>query len=148
MSRRSRKPSLRDLAEEIVRRASSEKGYCSYVVRLSDPPAATEQLQLVACGLLGRPVAIMPAKALTVDEWVQSCSKSQLGRSTPQTADDSSQLAARSARMGFEKVIDQTHRNTVAQEGRKHQYRWRNPKTEPDCKDAAIDEGKKSKAHR
>ena len=74
MSRRSRaKPSLRELAEEIIRRASAEQGenYCPYVVRLSDPPTTTEQLQLVACKLLGRQVAIMPMKSLTVDEWIQ-----------------------------------------------------------------------------
>lgn len=72
MSRRSRgKPSLCELAEEVVRRASAEKGYCPYVVRLSDPPTASEQLQLLACALLKRPVAIMPAEILTVDEWVE-----------------------------------------------------------------------------
>jgi hypothetical protein len=72
MSRRSRaKPSLCELAEEVIRRTTSGNGDCPYVIRLSDPPTATEQLQLVACRLLGRPVAIMPAKALTVDEWMQ-----------------------------------------------------------------------------
>jgi len=44
--------------------------YVPYVVRLSDPPTAQERLQLMACRMLGRQVAIMPAKCPTVAEWV------------------------------------------------------------------------------
>jgi hypothetical protein len=41
------------------------------VVRLSDPPTPTEQLQLLAARLERRPIAIMPHKCETVEEWIQ-----------------------------------------------------------------------------
>ena len=66
--------SVHELAEEIVRRVMAESfdgRSLPYVIRLSDPPTASEQLQLLACALLKRPVAIMPAKILTVGEWVK-----------------------------------------------------------------------------
>lgn len=41
-----------------------------YVVCLSDPPTPKEQLLLAACRLMRKPIAIMPAKCETVEEWV------------------------------------------------------------------------------
>jgi len=43
----------------------------SDVVRLSNPPRAHERLQLAASRILRRPIAIMPVKCLTVDEWIE-----------------------------------------------------------------------------
>jgi hypothetical protein len=37
---------------------------------LSDPPTANERLQLTAARILRRPIAIMPAKCLSVGEWI------------------------------------------------------------------------------
>lgn len=76
MPRRSRpKADARDLAEEIIRRVGARGGdegrFVPYVIRLSDPPTAQERIQLMACQMLGRQVAIMPAKCLTVAEWVE-----------------------------------------------------------------------------
>ena len=70
----------RDLAAEIIRRARAVANpdggdRLPYVVRFSDPPTAQEQLQLAACQILGHPVAIMPAKCLTVEEWSERCAK-------------------------------------------------------------------------
>jgi hypothetical protein len=61
------------MAEEIVRRAQAAEpdGQLPYVVRMSDPPTPEEQLQLIACRLVGKAVAIMPGKALTIDEWLE-----------------------------------------------------------------------------
>jgi hypothetical protein len=42
-----------------------------YVIRLSDPPTPTEQLQLIAARLERRPIAVMPHKCKTVTEWLQ-----------------------------------------------------------------------------
>jgi hypothetical protein len=55
----------RDVAAEIVRRAGRP-----YVIRLSDPPTPSERLQLTAARLMRWPVAIMPAKCRTIDEWL------------------------------------------------------------------------------
>ena len=66
-----RRPDAHALAAEIVRRvtaANAETGG-GYVVRLNDPPTSTERLQLLAARLEGRPIAIMPHKCKTVDEW-------------------------------------------------------------------------------
>jgi hypothetical protein len=64
---------LRALAEEVVRRAQAAQpdGVLPDVLRLSDPPTPEEQLQMIACHLLGKAVAIMPGKALTIDEWIE-----------------------------------------------------------------------------
>jgi hypothetical protein len=70
MRRRSR-PSAGDLAEEIVRRALEGRAELPYVVCLSAPPTPKEQLLLAACRLMRKPIAIMPAKCETVDEWVE-----------------------------------------------------------------------------
>jgi hypothetical protein len=61
---------LRDLAAEIVRRAVDGRPdkTLPYVVSLSDPPTPKEQLLLAACRLMGRPVAIMPAKCDTMEQ--------------------------------------------------------------------------------
>jgi hypothetical protein len=73
--RKSAKIDPRDIAAEIIRRVrttgkgSGGERLLPYVVRLSDPPTANEQLQLAACKILGHRVAIMPAKCLTVQEW-------------------------------------------------------------------------------
>ncbi len=60
------KVDVRDVAEEIVRRALAEGGKSDgtfpYVVRISDPPTTSEQLKLAACRILRIPIAIMPAK--------------------------------------------------------------------------------------
>ena len=73
MSRRKSRIAPRDLAEEIVRRANAAGpgGVVGYVVRLSDPPAPGELLQLAACRILGQPIAIVPAVCASVDEWVR-----------------------------------------------------------------------------
>jgi hypothetical protein len=42
-----------------------------YVVRVSDPPTAHEQLQLLACHILRQPIAIMPTEFLTIAEWLE-----------------------------------------------------------------------------
>ena len=70
MKRRSR-PSAADLAEEIVRRALEGRAELPYVVCLSDTPTPKEQLLLAACRLMRKPIAIMPAKCETVEEWVE-----------------------------------------------------------------------------
>jgi hypothetical protein len=70
MSKRPRKSDARDLAAEIVRRCAAADGAASYVVCLSDPPSAHERLQLAAARILRRPIAIMPAKCLSVGEWI------------------------------------------------------------------------------
>jgi hypothetical protein len=62
----------RELAAEVIRRAAgADLEYSGYVVHLSDPPTPHEQLQLTACRLLRRPIAIMPAKCLTVEQWAE-----------------------------------------------------------------------------
>jgi hypothetical protein len=74
MSKHSRRRvDARDLAAEIIRRAAVVDGNESarYVVRLSDPPTAGERLQLAASRILRRPIAIMPAKCLTIDQWIE-----------------------------------------------------------------------------
>ena len=55
----------RDLVAEIVRRA----GLSGYVIRASDPPTSFERLQLLSARLERRPIAIMPTKCETMDEW-------------------------------------------------------------------------------
>ncbi len=72
MSRR-RKVAPSDLAEEIVRRANAagRGGSIGYVVRLSDPPAPGELIQLAACRILGQPIAIIPTGCASVEEWVK-----------------------------------------------------------------------------
>jgi len=62
---------LRDLATEIVRRAVDGDKTLPYVVSLSEPPTPKEQLLLAACRLVRQPIAIMPTKCDTVEEWVQ-----------------------------------------------------------------------------
>jgi len=66
----------RGVAAEIIRRAAriahpggEGKDFVPYVVRLSNPPKPQERLQLAASRILGRPIAIMPVKCLTVEEW-------------------------------------------------------------------------------
>jgi hypothetical protein len=70
--RRKAKVSIRDMAEEIVRRAQAAEPNCQlpYVVRMSDPPTPEEQLQLMACQLVGKAILIVPGKALSIDEWI------------------------------------------------------------------------------
>jgi hypothetical protein len=69
------KVGARDVAAEIIRRAKATAGNAEgrdslpYVVRLSDPPTAHEQLQLAACHILRQPIAIVPATCLTAQEW-------------------------------------------------------------------------------
>lgn len=69
------KASPRDLAQEIIRRVQVVDGRdgerLPYVVGVSDPPTAHEQLQLLACRILRQPIAIMPAKCETVAEWLE-----------------------------------------------------------------------------
>ena len=66
VKRKSAKVGPRDVAAEIIRRArataSRDGESLPYVLRFSDPPTANERLQLAACRILGRRVAIMPAK--------------------------------------------------------------------------------------
>jgi len=65
---RKRRPKAHDIAAEIIRRAAVPAG-AGYVVRLSHPPTDHEQLQLMAARLERRPIAIMPHKCATFDEW-------------------------------------------------------------------------------
>ena len=68
----------RGVAAEIIRRAPRLAGtgnggndFVPYVVRLSNPPKPHERLQLAASRILRRPIAIMPVKCLTVEEWIE-----------------------------------------------------------------------------
>ena len=71
MERRLPKPGAHDIAAEIIRRAAAVSGGSDYVVRLSKPPTPNERLQLLAARLERRPIAIMPHKCSTVDEWLE-----------------------------------------------------------------------------
>ena len=66
-----RKPDARDVAAEIIRPVNMAQGNGGYVVRLSDPPTHSEQLQLMAARLEGRPIVIMPHKCKTMEEWME-----------------------------------------------------------------------------
>ena len=68
---RKRRPTAHDVAAEIVRRATGADGIKSYVVRLSEPPTQGEQFQLLAARLERRPIAIMPHKCSTIEEWLE-----------------------------------------------------------------------------
>jgi hypothetical protein len=57
----------RDLAAEIIRRA----GDCSYVLQMDSPPTPGQKLQLTACRLLKRSVAIVPVRCASTEEWVK-----------------------------------------------------------------------------
>ncbi|SRR6266850_5430711 len=68
------KANAQDLAAEIIRRVragTASSGALPYVVHLSEPPTAKERLQLVACRLMQQPIAIVPSKCLTIEEWVE-----------------------------------------------------------------------------
>jgi hypothetical protein len=64
---------VRDLAAEIVRRAVDGRPCKTlpYVVSLSEPPTPNEQLLLAASRLMRQPIAILPAKCDSVEEWVK-----------------------------------------------------------------------------
>ena len=62
-------PDLRDIAAEIVRRASHGGPDACYVF-VSDPPTAEERLQLAAAALRGFPVLIVPREPMTEEEWI------------------------------------------------------------------------------
>jgi hypothetical protein len=64
-----RPPGAHDIAAEVIRRAKDDDDRDRYVVRLSDPPTPQERLQLLAARLQRRPIAIMPHKCATMDEW-------------------------------------------------------------------------------
>ena len=70
-SRNVRQLDARDIAAEIIRRVTETNATTGggYVVRLSDPPTVREQLELMAARLERRPIAIMPHKCKTVEEW-------------------------------------------------------------------------------
>jgi hypothetical protein len=68
---RPRRPDVRAIAAEIVRRIQAEDGRPCHIVRLSDPPTPRERLQLLAARLRGTPIAIMPQRCETVAEWLQ-----------------------------------------------------------------------------
>src|SRR4051812_7406005 len=75
---RKQRPTAHDVAAEIVRRVTAANAQTvGYVVRLSKPPTAAEQLQLMAARLERRRIAIMPHKCNSVEEWMtrygQSC---------------------------------------------------------------------------
>jgi hypothetical protein len=55
------------LAREVARRVTGQARL--YVVRISDPMTARERLQLAAARLQRSPVAIMPHRCATADEW-------------------------------------------------------------------------------
>jgi hypothetical protein len=64
----------RQVALEVARRVAMRSGQTFsgilYVVRLSDPPTRTEELLLAAVQLARMPIAIMPHKCATMDEWL------------------------------------------------------------------------------
>jgi hypothetical protein len=60
-----RRPDLRELTAEVVRRSGGGN-----VIHLSDPPTVSEQLQLLAARLQRRPIAIVPHKCATVEDWM------------------------------------------------------------------------------
>ena len=70
MPGRSRKQCPRDLAAEVIRRATGADGSKSYVVRLSDPLTPGERLQLIAAHLERWPIVILPHKCASVEEWI------------------------------------------------------------------------------
>lgn len=59
------------MAAEIIRRVGEANAATGggYVVRVSDPPTPQERLQLLAARLQRTPVAIMPHKCKTMEEW-------------------------------------------------------------------------------
>lgn len=63
------RPSPRDIAAEIIRRATSPDGGKSYVVRLSEPPTPAERLHLIAAHLERRSIVILPHKC-SMQEWM------------------------------------------------------------------------------
>jgi hypothetical protein len=66
-----RQRGARDIATEVVRRATAAQGQDGgYAVRLSNPPTPQERLQLLAARLQGTPIAIMPHPCKSTDEWV------------------------------------------------------------------------------
>ena len=75
--RNAAKANAQDIATEIIRRVMASKansgglGTLPFVVHLSKPPTAEEQLQLAACRLMQQPIVIVPGKCLTIEEWVQ-----------------------------------------------------------------------------
>ena len=72
------KANAQDLAAEIIRRVragTANSGALPYVVHLNEPPTAKERLQLVACPLMQQPIAIVPGKCLTIEEWVEKYAK-------------------------------------------------------------------------
>ncbi len=77
----------REIALEIVRRASRKNADGSdgipYVLRISDPMTASERLQLAAVRLLRRPVAIMPHRFKSMEEWDRLASEA-LGKASVQ----------------------------------------------------------------
>jgi hypothetical protein len=85
LSRRSTElPSAREFAREIARRVAARAGRLdagegvSYVVRLSNPITALDRLQLAAARLERTPVAIMPHRCKTPEEWLARYA--QIGR--------------------------------------------------------------------
>jgi hypothetical protein len=61
---------IHQVAAEVIRRAMAEaaSGH-GYVVRVSDPPTAHEQLQLLAARLAARPIVILPHVCRSMEEW-------------------------------------------------------------------------------
>jgi hypothetical protein len=60
----------------LARRASNQPDAdgllrLPYLIRVSDPPTRFERLQLAAARLTRSPVAIMPHKCKTIDEWMK-----------------------------------------------------------------------------
>jgi hypothetical protein len=64
------RPSAADIAAEIIRRTATADGRPPYVIRLSDPPTGHERLQLAAARLQRTPIAIMPQRCATMQEWL------------------------------------------------------------------------------
>jgi hypothetical protein len=76
-------PNPHDLAYEIARRAlgielldgeNAARGGLPYVIRVSRPKTTKERLQLAAAARLLRiPVAILPHKCDSLDDWDRQC---------------------------------------------------------------------------
>jgi hypothetical protein len=69
-----KRPDLRDVTAEIVRRADG-----GHVVRVSDPRTASERLQLLAAHLQRRPIVVIPVSCRTVLEWLERYAPSRRG---------------------------------------------------------------------
>ena len=65
-----RKPTAHEIAAEIIRRANGSQSSGSHIIRLSEPPAVNEGMQLLAARLERRAIVVVPHKCHSAQEWV------------------------------------------------------------------------------